>query len=407
MRNQIIITGTFRFPEGDAAAARVLAIGKALRDAGYEVVFAGSEAAAREEDREPGSGFSYQGFDYVAHPAPNAGSLSPVRRLARYFSTGMASLSWLRTRDLSRVRAVIAYHGTSFFLLRLAALCRQQDIELLFDCTEWYKPTSLPGGRLGPVAADNALRMHWVNRRIGQGIVISRYLESYYSTRGCRVLRLPPMIDMSETKWVELDPGPITDRPLRIVYAGTPAQKDLLAQAIRGLPILAADGIEVELHLVGPALADIETCVGHDRALLDAVRNRLFIHGRKPQVDIPAFLAANDLSLLMRPLERFAQAGFSTKLVESLAAGVPVLANSTGDIAEYVSDTCEGVIMAAPTTEDFVAAVHRIVTKLGAELPVMRIQARKRAEEAFDYRGYVRQLAAFIEGANGRAGGTD
>jgi len=51
---KIIYTGAFKFPDGAAAAARVLGVGKALREIGYEVEFAGWEKEEREEDRQLG-----------------------------------------------------------------------------------------------------------------------------------------------------------------------------------------------------------------------------------------------------------------------------------------------------------------------------------------------------------------
>ena len=63
-RREIIYVGGFLFPEGSASAARVLGIGKALRDAGYTVMFAGGEEEGRLEDLRPGEGYFYQGFPY-------------------------------------------------------------------------------------------------------------------------------------------------------------------------------------------------------------------------------------------------------------------------------------------------------------------------------------------------------
>lgn len=198
---RVIITGAFRFPEGDAAAARVLGVGKALRSAGYQVEFAGWEEGERKDDVQQDGTYRYQGFSYVSQGDLRHVPLSPAKRLIRYLLAGQNTLNWLSSIDLGGVRVIIAYHGGSAFLLRLARLCRRRGIRLLFDCTEWYKPSSLVGGRFGPVALDNEFRMRCVNRLIGKGIVISAYLEAYYSTRHCDVLRVPPLVDLVSEKW--------------------------------------------------------------------------------------------------------------------------------------------------------------------------------------------------------------
>ena len=68
---------------------------------------------------------------------------------------------------------------------------------------------------------------------------------------------------------------------------------------------------------------------------------------------------AADFTVLLRPDARFAHAGFPTKLVESLSLGVPVLANVTSDISEYVRDGREGILLAGPTREAFAAGLRR------------------------------------------------
>ena len=395
---KIIYTGAFNFPDGDAAAARVLGIGKALRDVGYEVEFSGWEEHGREEDRQLSNRFVYDGFFYTSQADLRHQQLPPIRRLLRYVLAGKNTINWLNSEDTTGVSAIIAYHGGSLFLLRLAALCRQRGIKLLVDCTEWYEPSHLVGGRFGLVRLDNEIRMRFINSRIGCILPISSYLENYYSTRGCHVLRVPPLVDMAESKWlIPSQLVPPGQRNLRLVYAGTPAKKDLLGSAIRGLAILKCEGITVELHLIGPSRQAVASCLGDDIPLLDTLGETVIFHGRIPQTKVPCLISNCDFSILLRPLERYAQAGFSTKMVESLAAGVPVIANPTSDIAEFVQDGIEGILLVDHSTAAFVAGVKRALSLSQVQKEDMRRNAKLRAEISFDYRRYVKQLGSFIQ----------
>ena len=254
---QIIYTGAFRFPDQDAAAARVLGVGKGLRNAGYDVEFAGWEAQERDEDRLNEDSYAYEGFPYKSQNEMRQQQLSPIKRLFRYLSTGSNTLKWLAQKELKKVSVIIAYNGNSIFLLRLHSFCKKRGIRLIIDCTEWYAPNHLVGGSFGIVRLDNEIRMRLINTRINWMIPISSYLEKYYARRGGSVLRIPPLVDMSDTKWIVPQNSKVAGGPLCLVYAGIPAKKDLLGNILRGLCTLRKNGVIIELHLVGPSRKEV------------------------------------------------------------------------------------------------------------------------------------------------------
>ena len=133
-RGKILYVGSFRFPEGDAAAARVLGIGKALRQVGYEVLFAGGEPTGRPEDHQPDGRFVYQGFPYYSTGEIRSQPVPPMQRILRYLATGSVTLRWLRSSELSGVVAIIVYHGTTGFVGRLRSFCRRRGVALIADC---------------------------------------------------------------------------------------------------------------------------------------------------------------------------------------------------------------------------------------------------------------------------------
>ena len=394
--SRIIYTGSFRFPDGDAGASRVLGIGKSLRAAGYDVIFAGWEERGRHQDLQK-VGYVYQGFSYIPQGDLPSTSVSPLRRLVRFIKYGQNTLRWIETQDLGGLKAIIVYHGGSWFINRLYTLCRRRGIRLIVDCTEWYASQSLPGGKLGVPFLDNELRMRLFNVTASRVIAISSYLARYYLQRGCHVLRVPPLVDLDEEKW-QLNPHvPVDGNNLQIVYAGTPGKKDLLGNALRGLNTLREEGLLVKLHLVGPSREDVSECLGSDAPVLNMMADLLIFHGCLPQSDVPQLLSTADYSVLLRPLERYAQAGFPTKLVESLAAGVPVITNSTSDISEFVRDGIEGILLTDHSPAAFVAGVKRVLSLPLAQKDAMRRNARLRAETSFDFRVFVKKLGSFIQ----------
>lgn len=388
-RGRILYTGAFRFPDGDAAAARVLGIGKSLRALGYEVEYLGWEPHGRPADLRPDGCRLHQGFPYRSMGELREDALPALERLLRFLSIGRRTMAWLREADLTGVKAIIAYHGGALFLWQLRRFCRNRNIKLIFDCTEWYDPASLPGGLFGPVAIDSELRMRWVYPKLNRGIVISRYLRDHYASKGCALALVPPTVDLDDGKWHFKQPTFANGDPIRIVYAGTPGKKDVLRNAVLGLAILQDLGAPVFLDIVGPSHADLLQLLGPDAAVMPSIRDLIRFHGRVPQDQVPAKVAQAHFSLLMRPDKRYANAGFSTKLVESMAAGVPVLANPTSDIDRVVHNRVNGLLLRDCSTDAFVEGVLEAQALEFSAYMSMREAARSTARSVFDYRCYA------------------
>lgn len=374
---------------------RVLGIGKALREAGYRVMFAGMEKRGRVEDRLPDGGYCYQGFTYVPGKDQGQGQLARMKR-ALLTCTGLTTFKRIRNMDVTDIHAIVAYQPPASLLWRLLPFCRRHGIILAADCTEWYDPRHVWGGPLGPFRWDSELRMRWLQPRTGRVIAISSLLESYYRQRGCKVLRVPPLVDMDVCTPPPESPQR-DDGILRLVYAGTPGKKDLLGNAIRGLHNASKQGLPVELHLVGPERQSVAACLAGDAHLLDDLGTSIVYHGRVPQPVALGLVARADFSILLRPDQRYANAGFPTKLVESLSMGVPILTNPTSDIADYVRDRQEGLLLQDSSPEAFAAGVRRVLEMPRSQWMAMRVMARQRAFDCFDYHHYIEQFRDFLK----------
>jgi glycosyltransferase involved in cell wall biosynthesis len=397
----VIYVGEFHFPNGDGAAARVAGIGKALRDADYSVAFAGLESAAVPEDIQADGSACRDGMYY--YPARNFDGckFARWRRGLNYHLTGATTFDRLRRIVTGRTRAIIAYHGLSTMLLRLMNFCRKRKIALINDCTEWYDPHHILWGSLGPFRWDFELRMHWIQPEIGNMIAISSYLERYYRGRGCRVVRVPPLVDLQASQWKPVPDMSGEEGELNLMYAGTPGKKDLLPNALKAVIKLRAEGFPIKVHLLGATRNELGRWMRHDPAFVDALGDAVIFYGRIPQQQVWEMLPKSDFTILLREDKRYAHAGFPTKLVESLSAGVPIITNPTSDIPQYVRDGQEGILLENHSPEAFAAGVRRIFQMPRSKWREMRFHARRRAEESFDYRRYISTMKDFLEQACG------
>jgi glycosyltransferase involved in cell wall biosynthesis len=386
VRNEVLYVGMFKLPDRDAAAIRVRGIADALNAAGYTVTFI-DESYAGPVKAGPESSV----FQRIA--------LAGMRGVD-YFLTASTYFKSIKAIDWGRLAAVICYPGSAALILRLMHYCRRYSVPLIIDCTEWYDPSHTIGGRFGPFAADSEFRMRWLHRRAGNVICISSFLAQYYGGEGCNVVRIPPLVSMERGRYYSDFTAATEQAPgrLSLAYAGRPGRKELLSEIVAGVQASRQRGVDVSLQLVG--ITESESSVIMKRSGI-RVRNcdGIICHGWLPREAALQIIAASDFTVLLRPQKRFANAGFPSKLVESLSLGVPVIANATSDIAEYVRDGGNGYLLSEPSAgalEDAIVRASRLTIEQRKQ---MRIQARLRTHECFDYLNYVGVLTHFLSTA--------
>jgi glycosyltransferase involved in cell wall biosynthesis len=377
----IVYLGGFNCPPNDAASARVFGISRALRMAGHSVtMLPRSRVGPGMSEHAEADGFPY----VLRPPGGRIGSLMGEIWGGDYLS---------RLRALSpRPDLVIFYGGFVPMCLRVLAHCRRHGIAVASDVVECYDPSHLPLGRFGPARWMADAHFHWFTPHTRHVICISRWLNRYYQSRGCHTVQVPPMLD------VQAAPARAVSSSMRFTYAGDPGRKDLLGNVVAGIAELRAAGIPASIRLVGvtpeAVRASLAFC-GQTDVPLEGLAE---FSPRVTSDKVPALLAECDFLPLLRPPLRYAQAGFPTKVTEAMASGLPVIANLTSNLDDYLRDGVNAFVAADHSKDAFVAAARR-AWACRSSWPQMRAQARITAEESFDCRVHVPALDAFVRRA--------
>lgn len=367
----VAYVGPFPYPEGAAASQRVFGISQSLVLAGYEVVVV-SGAGKAGTSGKPVS--QVEGIAYVQLPERIAEHWPrPLRRL-RYAWMGGRTLEWLQTQPVPPA-AVILYSGYTPYLQRLMPWCRRHKVPLLFDAVEWYEPD----GRLGYLTSPYQWNIEWAMRRLipklDGVIAISSYLAEHYRQRGLPVALVPPTTSrIGNDQWQP-------DDTLRLCYAGAPgAGKDDLRAVLQAVGVLANKGVRIRLTVAGPCPEEVLRMCGGN---VSGCPSWLALLGHLPQATARELVATSDFSILLRRPSRVAQAGFSTKFVESVACGTPVICNLTSDLGHYLRDGENGFVCDSMQPDSVVAAIERAAMLSLDEMRAMRGAALAMAREAF------------------------
>ena len=368
---RVLYVGGFNLPDNNAAAQRVIANSKLFRELGFDATLVGLS-------KEPGD-FCYDGFRCV--------NLQYPRKVSEWYNYLFSIKSYINYLDSLKPQIVVAYNHPALALQKLVKYCNHNSIKIVSDCTEWYTED---GGIIKKTVKDwdTNKRMTDVHLNVDGIISISRYLHDYYCSQGVKSLLLPPLVDVSCAKWkqeeVEKAEGPVV-----LTYAGSPGSKDRLDVLVNIISEIKGD-VSVLFNIIGLDKEQFITLYSYDKEIPENV----FFLGRMPHNKTLDTLFKSDYQVFIREDNITTRAGFPTKFVESITAGVPVLTNLTSNVGDYLSNGVNGFLLDTTTDERLKDSLLSVL-----KLPKEQRSRVKNAidRETFDYRHYLSQFKDFIE----------
>jgi glycosyltransferase involved in cell wall biosynthesis len=392
---EVIWLGEFPFPTGSPAANNLRGHCCAIRDAGFTVGLLPNQCTGRAEDAQPDGTYCFREFPYwpLCRPGPESRFKNFLHCLTGKHD---ARFDWFLSGSAARLKAVIVYTGywaTVPFLLRLRRLCRRHRIRLISYVVEWQ---SRHHYRNALSAIDGDIQRRWINPRLDGIICISRYLQDCYERRGVRTALIPPLLDLSDPMW-PCSPAAhqkATHRPIRLLFSGY-YRRDRQDILIRSVKRIREQGAPVVLEYLGASRENIAALPNVGRELLDSLGDGLHFHGRVPDDQVYRIAASASFAVLLREDERWSRACFPSKLPEFSALGVPMLCNITSDLAGYLRDGLNAIIVREVTVDAMCAALDKALALNEHAYHAMRTSARTLADR-FDGSHYAAEYRRLI-----------
>ncbi len=383
-----LLVGAFSFPHGDAAANRLLSLAKTLRAAGHRPLVV-NDGPSPDESTAPGRLTSCGGVDYICLPQADGGRLVRATRRSTRPLRIAAAVRGAGVRR-GRLRWVCVPSGL-YTIAMHAALRRLLGGRMLVDVVERHDVSQFARGWRDPYLLRHRYTSWLAARLPDKLLVISDELQDRFGG-GVDTLVLPPAVDVDEyVPHLPREP----QGSLRLLYAGSPGRKDLLAEILQALDRLPAGeqpGAALTIAGVTPPQLGADAGAGLLSRLGDSVR----VLGVVSRAEVHRHLAEADFALLVRPTAGYAKAGFPSKVPESLAAGCPLILNYTSDLRRYLDDGKQVLVCRGSTADDIAEALHRALALSDVEWNAMSIAARETARNRFDYRVWAGPLAEFL-----------
>ena len=374
---KILVSVTGFFPFGTPIASRMLNFCRLFMSLGYEVdVFC----------------------DYLSNDEykvlPNKASFEKIniyysfdRRIlkSRLFSRIVTSTKISKFIESNSIGLIFSSSSTERFksVLRLA---KKNKIPLVLESCEKYHFSNWLLGKFSLGFWEFNRCWNYDFFKADYVVAISRLIENHFKEKGKRVVRIPSILD------VENIPCKLTydnSGSLKFIFSGGLGHgKDSLVEFMIAMNNVKEKlSRKIELNIYGPSRDAVKEQLGKNADVMQELGDMVHYHGRIPQNEIPQRLLENDFGIILRPQRESSNAGFPTKLAEYMAAGLPVLANDTGDIGLYLNNS-NGLLLENKNVENVERAILAIDSLSNIELLNMRKAARETAENVFDYRLY-------------------
>jgi glycosyltransferase involved in cell wall biosynthesis len=367
MSLNIFYIGPFDFPNGGAAARRILGNIKTLKGIGARVTVIDGKHIKSSKITSQIPVVSVE-----ERPSPDSNIFT---KLLKYFCIGENTIEYIRAESV-KPDVIFLYSGYSPYLLKLIKYCKKNNIKLIFDCVEWYLPKNKLAYLYNPYYWNIEFSMRFLIRKCDGVICISKYLEDYYSNKEVKTINIPPtlsILDMPKKDEVAFN------GKIKLVYTGSPGHKDKLDDIIT---IITELNDKYELDIAGVEGANTDNIryhgvLTHDKSL-DLVSKSHF-------------------SILLRPDNKVSKAGFSTKVVESMSCGTPVITNRTGDLADFILDGENGYIFDGYSSNELYLTLNEVSKQFNhPSYSNISNKALLTAEEYFESDVYTRNLEKFI-----------
>jgi len=383
----ILYVGSVEVPSASAGSRRVIGNAKAIQAAGYNVIIGGAQVGAN-------SYLEHEGIEVYEVGERKHENLPTLFKYAAYTKMGKLTIEWLNTLQVD-IFAIILYSGYSPYLLRLLPWCRERSIPLVFDAVEWYEAPSVFQKIFNPYYWNIEYAMRKLIPQTKNVIVISTYLQKYYAGKNCNTVILPPLLDTSTKPKIKSS----LDEGIVLSYTGSPGKKDYLDRCLDAVITFNEKSLEMNFifHIAGLDESQLLAFNSFKKRGLDQLPSYIKAFGMLSTDKALSITRNSHFSMLLRPDNRVSNAGFPTKVVESLAMGTPVLLNITSDLGRYVRDAKEGFVCRDSSTASLLAVLHSVCELSQSEYVEMSENAYKQAQSSFDISSRTQELKKFIK----------
>ncbi|GAB4127822.1 MAG: glycosyltransferase [Acidobacteriota bacterium] len=264
---------------------------------------------------------------------------SPVSYLAKLTAFLLRAAAVITSRHRRRPYDLIHVHNVPDFLVFAAWLPKRTETPVILDIHD-----ILPELYVGKFGARcdgwTARALKWIERRSAQFadhvIVANDLWHDKLVARAVPAARCTTLMNYPDTSLFRPAAKPVgrSDRFL-VLYPGTLNRHQGLDVAVKAFSQALPEmpGAEFHIYGEGPAAGELRELIARL-----GVNGSVCLHGLVPLAEIARVMAEADLGVIPKRAQGFGDEAFSTKSLEFMACGVPLVMSRTTIDSRYFSD---------------------------------------------------------------------
>ncbi|MGL6260714.1 glycosyltransferase [Vibrio sp. WXL210] len=376
----VIIVGGFKLPNMNASAHRAIENARLLKSIQLEPIIMG-----KMPDNEENAIF--EGIPCF--------SIDGCNENVKFNLDIGAIVNFVKRIGSENVHSIIAYNYPPIALAKLIYFCRKSNIAINLDLTEWYGWDGSGFVRDSIRYFATELRMRILATKVDKIICTSTYLTDFYRKKS--TFLLPFSTDKSRKIW-DVYQTKTLDKCVTFLYAGSPGigmKKDHVDLVLRSFEKLhdEEDRLSFKFNILGLTEKQYLDVFPEHSNTLSKLRGKIEFFGRVSHQSALDALREANYTVLVRPNNRVSKAGFSTKIVESIACSTPVITNDVGDVGLYIKHRENGHLIKGESVDAISCAFK--ATILTDETTYFKMVDNCNDRNPFSIEGYTDRFRDF------------
>lgn len=389
MSKLYIITNS-SFPYGNANSNYLRYFALSLKNIGWQVQVIGSNLSGDCQPKGEFEGIEYQNI-----------LLSELRlpfHLSDHLAYGLKLRKVIKDVGISENDYVFVY---SMYMDLVKTMLKETSHlnqgHLAISMVEWFQPFQYRFGTKNPDYICWKYTFENLVTKYPKVFPISRKLQGYYSEAGCKTLLLPIMADTENNKNETLSVriGGVSN----FIYPGDANKKDSFSGLIEAIDMLSKAEIEkIKLHFTLLQEKTVDAIIKEKHLNGEKIKKALVFHGKLEYQKLLELYKEMDFLLIPREKNTVTLSNFPSKIPELMCYNIVPVCSDVGDYADlYLTDSVDSIIIDGCSARDCIIGIKRVLAISNAELMEMKKNARKTAEQKFDYHNWSAKIEDFLK----------
>ena len=379
-QRKIIIIGLFKFPHGDANANYQQYLSQALINAGYKVEllsYINSEYASTDF------------YEYKGIAVKSVVKKSKDKLLTRLYSGKLFPYmvyKLLKKQNLTQNDLLFIPRGVPAIYNAAVKLRKKIGFRIACCPLEWF-------GKEEYVSLKEyykAEKEFQALKNVDVLFPISYNIANQFPKN--KKLVLPMMTDVSEYSYFEKKYG-----KYQFIFPTNGKMKDSIIEMLRGIALLDEGELSrVTFHFTGIKKEIIDQALNCDEK--ETILKSIVLHPWLKYDELVELFRKMHYLFLARPINQMTLSNFPSKVPEVMTHGVVPVVTRVGDYTQfYLRDDVDSLIFEGCSSEKCAEVIRRAINIPFDKYQRMSRNARKCAEERFDYHNWISQIKSVLE----------